>query len=122
VDDTSRVLFSSRKDRSPIFDTDPRGSNVTYLDTRHGNAAISGVSVAKEMDGHKVWVQVGEDLAHRDVIVDDIVADFFKRVGWITLPMLLFLLAIDIVIFRRALRPLLNAAELAQRLNTRTNT
>ncbi len=119
VDDTGRVLFSSRKDRSPIFSADPRASNVTYLDTRHGNAAISGVSVAKEMDGHKVWVQVGEDLAHRDVIVDDIVADFFKRVGWITLPVLLFLLAIDIVIFRRALRPLLNASELAKKINPR---
>ena len=46
VDDAGRVLFSSRKDRSPIFSADPRASNVTYLDTRHGNAAISGVSVA----------------------------------------------------------------------------
>ena len=69
------------------------------------------------MDGRKVWVQVGEDLTHRDVIIDDIVADFFKRVGWITLPMLLFLLAIDIVIFRRALRPLLNASEMAKKIN-----
>ncbi len=81
--------------------------------------AISGASMVKEMEGRKVWVQVGEDLAHRDVIVDDIVADFFKRVGWITLPMLLFLLAIDIVIFRRALRPLLNASELAKKINPR---
>src|SRR5262249_51319181 len=45
---------------------------------RAGKAAISGVSLLKEVDGRKVWVQVGEDLAHRDVIVDDIVADFFK--------------------------------------------
>lgn len=119
VDDTGRVLFSSRENRSPIFSADPRASHVTYLDTRHGDAAISGVSVPKELDGHKVWVQVGEDLAHRDVIVDDIVADFFKRVAWITLPMLLFLLAIDIVIFRRALRPLLNASELAKKINPR---
>jgi signal transduction histidine kinase len=33
--------------------------------------------------------------------------------------MLLFLLAIDIVIFRRALRPLLNASELAKKINPR---
>jgi signal transduction histidine kinase len=117
VDDTGRVLFSSLKSRSPIFAADPRSSGVAYLETRHGDAAISGVSLGKEMDGRKVWVQVGEDLAHRDVIVDDIVADFFKRVGWITLPMLLFLLAIDILIFRRALRPLLNASELAEKIN-----
>jgi signal transduction histidine kinase len=119
VDDTGRVLFSSSEDRSAIFAADPRSSDISYLETRRGKAAISGVSVMKEVDGRKVWVQVGEDLAHRDVIVDDIVADFFKRVGWITLPMLLSLLAIDIVIFRRALRPLLNASELAKKINPR---
>jgi signal transduction histidine kinase len=117
LDDSGRVLFSSLKDRSPIFSADPRSSDVAYLETRRGNAAVSGVSLEKEMDGRSVWVQVGEDLAHRDVITDDIVADFFKRVGWITLPMLLFLLAIDIVIFRRALRPLLNASEMAKKIN-----
>jgi signal transduction histidine kinase len=117
LDDTGRVLFSSLKDQSPIFSTDPRSSDVAYLETRRGTAAVSGVSLLKEMEGRRVWVQVGEDLTHRDVIIDDIVADFFKRVGWITLPMLLFLLAIDIVIFRRALRPLLNASEMAKKIN-----
>ena len=119
VDDAGRVLFSSSKDRSPIFAADPRSSDIAYLETRRGKAAFSGVSLLKVVDGRKVWVQVGEDLAHRDVIVDDIVADFFKRVGWITLPVLLSLLAIDIVIFRRALRPLLNASELAKKINPR---
>ncbi len=117
LDDTGRVLFSSLKDRSPIFSADPRSSDVAYLETRRGTAAVSGVSLVKEADGRRVWVQAGEDLTHRDVIIDDIVADFFKRVGWITLPMLLFLLAIDIVIFRRALRPLLNASEMATKIN-----
>jgi signal transduction histidine kinase len=117
LDDAGRVLFSSLKDRSPIFSADSRSSDVAYLETRRGTAAVSGVSLVKEVHGRRVWVQVGEDLAHRDVIIDDIVADFFKRVGWITLPMLLFLLAIDIVIFRRALRPLLNASEMAKKIN-----
>ena len=81
---------------------------------------MSGVSMARSrwVSG-TVWVQVAEDLAHRDVIIDDIVADFFKRVGWITLPMLLFLLAIDIAIFRRALRPLLKASEMAKEITPR---
>jgi len=61
-------------------------------------------------------VQVGEDLAHRDVLIDDIVKEFFERVGWVTLPILLLLLAIDVVIFRRALRPLLQASTQAQRI------
>jgi signal transduction histidine kinase len=49
-------------------------------------------------------------------LIDDIVADFFKNVGWITLPILLVLLAADIAIFRRALRPLRQASEIAQQI------
>ena len=45
--------------------------------------------------------------------IDDIVADFYRNVGWITLPILLFLLFIDIAIFRRALCPLRQASEIA---------
>jgi len=117
LDDTGGVLFSSLKELSPIFPQDLRSSDVAFKDIRKGSSAISGVSLKKEMAGRLIWVQVGEDLAHRDVIIDDIVADFFKRVGWITLPMLLFLLAIDIVIFRRALLPLLKASEMAKEIN-----
>ena len=117
LDGEGRVLFASHQDLSPVFSTDARSSDVAFLRARRDNAEIAGASVAKEIDGRTVWVQVGEDLAHRDVIIDDIVADFFKRVGWITLPILLFLLLIDIVIFRRALRPLVNASEMAQKIN-----
>jgi hypothetical protein len=42
LDDTGRVLFSSLKDRSPIFSADPRSSDVAYLEARHGTAAVSG--------------------------------------------------------------------------------
>jgi hypothetical protein len=35
LDDTGRVLFSSLKDRSPIFSADPRSSDVAYLEARH---------------------------------------------------------------------------------------
>ena len=119
LDGGGRVLFSSLPDRSPIFAQDPRAPEIRFMQTRHGNVAMSGVSLPRQVAGRTVWVEVGEDLAHRDVIIDDVVADFFKRVGWITLPILLFLLAIDIVIFRRALRPLVNASEMAKQINPR---
>ena len=63
---------------------------------------ISGVTAPETVDRRRVFVQVGEDLSHRDVLTDDIVANFFLRVGWITLPILLLLLTADIIIFRRA--------------------
>jgi signal transduction histidine kinase len=116
-DESARVLFSSLGERASIISPDSHSSGIGFPEIPHGNVAMSGVSLMKEMDGRKVWVRVGEDLAHRDVIIDDIVADFFKRVGWITLPILLVLLAIDILIFRRALRPLLSASEMAKKIN-----
>jgi signal transduction histidine kinase len=116
LDGTGRVLFTSLKDEAPVFSHDLRSSEVAFLQARQGKAEISGVSIAKQMGDRTVWIQAGEDLAHRDVIIDDIVAEFFKRVGWITLPILLLLLAIDIAIFRRALRPLLNASEMAKEI------
>ena len=82
-----------------------------------GGKMISGVSVRTEIGGQSLWVQAAEDLAHRDVLIDDIVADFFQRVGWITLPILLLLLVIDVAIFRRAVRPLLHASQMAQNIN-----
>jgi signal transduction histidine kinase len=119
LDAEGRVLFSSLADHAAIFAADPRAPGASFMTTRHGDAAISGVSIEKEVAGRKVWVEVGEDLAHRDVIIDDVVAEFFRRAGWITVPTLLFLLGVDIVIFRRALRPLVEASERAKEITPR---
>jgi signal transduction histidine kinase len=115
LDADGGVLFSSRRDHGAIF-SGGRSAQPAFLEARQGSATISGVSLPKQLGETTVWVQVGEDLAHRDVIIDDIVADFFKRVGWITLPILLFLLAIDIAIFRGTLRPLLHASIMAKEI------
>jgi signal transduction histidine kinase len=117
LDESGRVLFSSLSEQARTLSADPPSSDIGSSEIAYGSVAMSGVSLMKEIAGRKVWVRAEEDLAHRDVIIDDIVADFFKRVGWITLPILLLLLAIDILIFRRALRPLLSASEMAKRIN-----
>jgi signal transduction histidine kinase len=61
-------------------------------------------------------VQVGEDLSHRDVIVDDVVAGFFRSVAPITAAILLLLLLADLYIFRGAIRPIAFAAEQVSRI------
>jgi signal transduction histidine kinase len=116
IDEQGRVLISSLKDQTAVFPADPKSTSVEFLKMRRGNAAISGASVPKAGNGRTLWVQTGEDLANRDVLIDDIVSDFFKNVGWITLPILLLLLITDIAIFRRALRPLRQASEIAQHI------
>jgi signal transduction histidine kinase len=122
IDDHGRVLFSSLKDNAALFQADARSSDVEFLQQRLGEATVSGASVRKTVGGQSVWIQAGEDLANRDVLIDDIVADFYRDVGWITLPILLVLLIADIAIFRRALRPLREASEIASDIGpTRTD-
>jgi len=114
LDGSGRVLFSSLNDRAAIFPADRRAEQEQFLETRRGDAVIFGASIPKTVTGETVWIQVAQDLAHRDVLIDDIVADFFPRVGWITVPILLLLLMTDILIFRRALRPVLQASDTAR--------
>ena len=116
IDDAGKTLFSSLANNAPIFAADPRAGTVQFLETRKGEAAISGASVRRNVGGKTVWVQAAEDLANSDVLIDDIVEDFYRHVGWITLPILLVLLVIDIAIFRRALLPLRQASEIAQHI------
>lgn len=116
LDEPGRVLFSSRKDGAPIFPKDDRSTDFAFLAAGHENPTIIGASLRTEVDEHIVWVQVGEDLGHRGVLIDDVVANFYRRVGWVTVPILLLLLAADIAIFRRAVQPLLHASRLAEEI------
>jgi signal transduction histidine kinase len=122
IDNRGSVLFSSLKDHAALFPADAVSSDVEFLQQRRGDATVSGASIRKTVGGKTVWIQAGEDLANRDVLIDDIVADFYRNVGWITLPILLVLLIADIAIFRRALRPLRQASEIASEIGpTRTD-
>ena len=114
IGERGEVLFTSLANHEALFPNDRRGSAVEFLQQRRGDATVSGASVKKTVGGQTVWIQAGEDLANRDVLIDDIVADFYRNVGWITLPILLVLLITDIAIFRRALWPLRQASEIAE--------
>lgn len=116
VDAAGRVLFSSRSDRKPILPDGTAFSDQAFQGESSSGSMIAGASVHKQIAGQTVRVRVAEDLAHRDVITDDIIANFFRRVGWITIPILLLLLATDIIIFRRAIIPLLRASEEAENI------
>ncbi|GLR83681.1 sensor histidine kinase [Bradyrhizobium iriomotense] len=117
--DSLRGLYSEAYGRYQYDISDADGRVLFSSHKKTGAAAsetISGAGVTRTIDDKTVRIQVAEDLAHRDVIIDDIVANFFRRVGWITIPILLTLLAIDIIIFRRAIAPLLKASEEASNI------
>ena len=120
--DSLRGLYSDAYGRYQYDIRDAEGRLLFSSHRRPGAAAlrpsetISGAGFTRIIDGKRVRVQVAEDLAHRDVIIDDIVSNFFRRVGWITIPILLVLLATDIIIFRRAIAPLWKASEEASNI------
>jgi signal transduction histidine kinase len=113
LDADGHVLFTSRDDGGPLFAHDEEGVRDWYIRRRSSGAIIFGVSVARPIGDHMYFVQVGQDLAHRDVIIDDVVSQFFPRVAWITFPILLALLLFDIFIFRRALDSVREASQTA---------
>jgi signal transduction histidine kinase len=79
-------------------------------------ATYNGVSAPVRSGGKTVWIEVAQNLNSPDAIMDDVVTAFLYRVGWITIPILLVLLAIDIYIVRRALRPVREASNLARNI------
>jgi signal transduction histidine kinase len=113
LDTDGRVLFSSRSDEGALFPFDEDSQRDWYIRKRKNGQVVFGVSVARPVGEHMYFIQVGQDLAHRDVIIDDVVTQFFPRVAWITFPILLLLLLIDIVIFRRALDSVREASKTA---------
>jgi signal transduction histidine kinase len=115
-DPSGQVLLSSFPDGRSITGATPPMDRTVAFSGRYDGVRIYGVSVPVEIAGQKLWVEVSQDLAHRDVLIDDIVADFFTRVGWITAPILFLLLIIDVAIIRRAMYPVVTASRLAERI------
>ena len=116
-DDSGRVLFSSFPDGRAITARRRRSNEaVPFFAALRRQRHLSASACRSRSPAKNLWVQVSQDLAHRDVLIDDIVADFFTRVGWITAPILFLLLVIDVAIIRRALRPVIAASNLAERI------
>lgn len=116
VDQSGHTLFSSLDSGAPLWRDDPRRPDPYYFKEQDKTADLSGASVPVTVDGVPLWIQVTEDLAHRDVLFDNVVADFLPRVAWITAPILLLLLIIEIAIVRTGLRPVIVASERAARI------
>ncbi|NDH63044.1 MAG: two-component sensor histidine kinase [Alphaproteobacteria bacterium] len=113
LDTSGRVLFSSRADGSALFPPAETLPGEWVMRRRAAGSVLFGVTVARPVGESLYWIQIAQDLSHRDVIIDDIVTSFVPRVAWITFPILLVLLLIDILIFRRALGPVREASTTA---------
>lgn len=119
IDASGAVIFSSRGGKTPLFAIDPNATGLVphRAPTPRGGVTIAGASARRDIGGYPVWIQVAEELSHRDVIVDDVLANFLQQVVWIIVPVLLLLLGADIVIFRLAFRPLHRASDRAKHIS-----
>ena len=134
IDDKGEVLFSSLAGKRPIANLPPKGKSteffqqdplgaiapvrsngvsVNFFGDGSKGVALYGATVRIDLHGRPILVQVVEDVLHRDVLIDDILAQFLTHVGWVTAPILLLLLVIDVAIFRRAMQPVVAASSLA---------
>lgn len=110
------VLLGSRPHNDTLFPGDPRRDSPSFFQRALGASQMFGASVPYRFGNHTVWVQVWEDQEHRDVLIDDIVAEFLPHVAWVILPVLALLLGIDLAIFGRTLRPLEEASRRAEQI------
>ncbi|MGN6283811.1 MAG: sensor histidine kinase [Afipia sp.] len=119
LDSTGTVIFSSSAQKQPLFSFDLNATGIVPHKARTpgGAKTIAGASARKDIGGHPVWIQVAEELSHRDVIVDDVLANFLQQVVWLIVPVLLLLLGADIIIFRLAIRPLHRASDRAKHIS-----
>ena len=113
VDSSNRVLFSSLPGRTRLLGANLADSTSWFLHSR-GKAVYYGAKFPVTRNGAKATIEIGQNLEHPDVIIDDVVAFYLGHVAWFTIPIMLLLLLTDILIVRRALTPVTRASQMAQ--------
>jgi signal transduction histidine kinase len=114
VDLNGRVISSSLQESAPVLPGTFGSSEPRYFSRPTQAASYAMASIPEMRVGARVWVQLGEDLGHPDVIFDDIVTNFLAKVAWVTIPIMLLLLLADVIVIRRALSPVLRISEMAR--------
>jgi signal transduction histidine kinase len=79
VDDQKHVLLSSADFTVPLAEIDPAAPSPSFFHERHSGLQLLGVTVGASVAGRPAWVQVAENLSHRDVLLDDINGAFIPR-------------------------------------------
>jgi len=114
VASSNGVVYSSDSDNGRLFASSPQTERPSFFHERRGRAAFYGIDYPVRKNGHSASVQVAQDLENADVIVDDIVVGFVRRIAWIMVPIFALLLALDVLIVRRALTPITRASSQAR--------
>jgi signal transduction histidine kinase len=117
VDADGRALKSSLPSGGALFGVDPKELQPTFFHRARGPDAYFGASFPYRSGGRPIWIQVRQNLGDPDVFVDDVVAEFLRWVWWLIVPIVLALLAADILIVQRALAPVREASRRAEAID-----
>jgi signal transduction histidine kinase len=117
LESDGRVLFSSLPGNGVLQPFGSPSSRVEFFSRRYRGDEFAGAVVPANVDGRRVVIEVAEDLANRDVLIDDIVDEFLVGVGWVTVPLLMLLFGIDVWIFRGAMQPIVAASNRAAQID-----
>jgi signal transduction histidine kinase len=111
-------------DGRPLFVSGPDGgaaaapASAGYLaQYAHNGSRFYSFALQRGSANAALWIKVSQDTQHPDVIFDDIVSHYLGRIGWFTVAILALLLAIDIVVIRTALAPVLRSSQTAGSIN-----
>ena len=120
MDENGRVVSSSLPRREALFTPDRPPLTPAFFHQRRGKAAFYGIDFPVRKGNQSATIEVAQDLENADVIVDDVVAGFVSRLAWVVLPMFALLLALDVLIVRRALKPITTASQRARKIQPGT--
>lgn len=95
----------------------PRSDGEAYFTRRSRRSVYAGLSSPVTIAGHRRWIVAIQNLDHPANVMDDIVRQFLSRGLLVVSPLLLLLLGIDMLIVRRALRPVRRASALVRTID-----
>jgi signal transduction histidine kinase len=110
LDQRGTVLFqSASKMVLPTADI-PLEDEESFFRRQSRRTFYAGTSSPAQVGNERVWIAVLQNLTHPDYILDDLLAQFLLYGMAIVAPLLLLLLAIDVLIIRRAVLPVRRAS------------
>ena len=111
LDRDGRVLVSSLDPAQALAPLDPATppEGVRFR-AAHRAAMLWGVTVPARIGTTPVWIQVAEDMNHRDAVIDEVGARFLDQGGWLILLLSAGQIAAALLRTRRRIRPLVAAS------------
>jgi signal transduction histidine kinase len=110
VDRRGTVLFQSQSKMVLPTANIPLEDEESFFRRQSRRTFYAGTSYPARIGSERVWIAVLQNLTHPDYILDDLLAQFLLYGMAIVAPLLLLLLAIDVLIIRRAVLPVRRAS------------